>query len=84
MQLDITFAPSDMFGVLVNSQKTNMLNCSFIDEERVICNGTEYMIPEQRLTWNDKAFWIYLAIYVGLVLAAGTFCMRGICTFGLN
>lgn len=38
------------------------------------------MLPEERLTWNDKLFWIYLAIYVALVLAAGL--MSGL-TMGL-
>ena len=51
--------------------QTKMLNCTFIDEERVSCNGTLYVLPEEKLNWHDREFWIYLAIYIALVLAAG-------------
>lgn len=40
--------------------------------EEIICNGTKYTLPEEKLTYKEKFFWIYLAIYVALVLAAGS------------
>jgi hypothetical protein len=48
------------------------LNCSFVSEDKVVCNGTTYSLPESKLNIHDKSFWIYLAIYVALVLAAGS------------
>ncbi|XP_045198084.2 uncharacterized protein LOC123552470 [Mercenaria mercenaria] len=56
------------------------INCSFVGVDEVICNGTTYKLPESKLSYNDKSFWIYLAIYVALVLAAGL--MSGL-TMGL-
>lgn len=47
------------------------LNCSMLDHERVICNGTVYKLPEEPLTYEDAKFWIYLGVYVFLVLFAG-------------
>lgn len=37
----------------------------------IICNGTVYVEEEEKLTYLDEWFWIYLGIYVGLVLVAG-------------
>ncbi|XP_060601347.1 uncharacterized protein LOC132754699 [Ruditapes philippinarum] len=56
------------------------LNCSFVSEDKVVCNGTTYKLPDSKLDIHDKSFWIYLAIYVALVLAAGL--MSGL-TMGL-
>lgn len=53
--------------------------CDVIDKDTVRCNGTEYT-AEERLTYHDEWFWIYLGIYVGLVLMAGM--MSGL-TMGL-
>ncbi|XP_060082040.1 uncharacterized protein LOC132561334 [Ylistrum balloti] len=53
--------------------------CDVVDKDIVRCNGTDYK-AEERLTYNDEWFWIYLGIYVGLVLMAGM--MSGL-TMGL-
>ncbi|XP_071115042.1 uncharacterized protein [Haliotis cracherodii] len=55
------------------------INCTEV-LDGVLCNGTLYTVPEARLTIHDKMFWVYLAIYVGLVLTAGL--MSGL-TMGL-
>lgn len=47
------------------------MNCTFVEEEGVICNGTLYVLPEERLNYHDEWFWIYLGIYAILVLLAG-------------
>ncbi|XP_076467286.1 uncharacterized protein LOC143298327 [Babylonia areolata] len=57
-----------------------VLNCSIVDEESVKCNGSIYSLPEKRLTYHDKQFWMYIGIYTGLVLFAGL--MSGL-TMGL-
>jgi len=41
----------------------------------VECNGTIYQLPEEKLTYHDQAFWVYLAVYGGLVVAAGGCCV---------
>ena len=49
------------------------INCTIVSDELVLCNGTEYDLPERVLTYNDQWFWIYIGIYTGLVLVAGKF-----------
>ena len=39
---------------------------------KIICNGSVFVEEEKKLTYEDEWFWIYLGIYVGLVLLAGT------------
>ncbi len=56
----------------------NNITCQFIHgTEKVICNGTEYDLPEQILTIDDMWFWIYLGIYCFLVLFAGKLLVIG-------
>ena len=47
------------------------INCTIISEEAVSCNGSVYNLPEKRLTYHDKGFWIYIGIYTALVVCAG-------------
>ncbi|KAL4232780.1 hypothetical protein ACF0H5_007467 [Mactra antiquata] len=54
--------------------------CFRLNDEEINCNGTVFVLPEVKLTYTDKEFWIYLAIYAALVLAAGL--MSGL-TMGL-
>ncbi|XP_035827215.1 DUF21 domain-containing protein At5g52790 [Aplysia californica] len=56
------------------------INCTKVSEELIICNGTEYDLPEKVLTYRDEWFWIYIGIYTALVLFAGL--MSGL-TMGL-
>ncbi|KAL8575591.1 hypothetical protein ACOMHN_059655 [Nucella lapillus] len=56
------------------------VNCTFVNEESVKCNGSVYSLPEKRLTYHDQQFWIYIGIYTALVLLAGL--MSGL-TMGL-
>ncbi|CAH1799473.1 unnamed protein product, partial [Owenia fusiformis] len=56
------------------------LSCRFLDEESILCNGTQYNKPEKQLSIHDEWFWIYLGIYTALVLFAGL--MSGL-TMGL-
>ena len=39
--------------------------------DEVYCNDQHYEIPEEPLGTDDKMFWVYLGVYVGLVLFAG-------------
>ncbi|XP_052811743.1 uncharacterized protein LOC128239234 [Mya arenaria] len=55
------------------------MNCTLVSPDEVVCNGTSFK-AEEKLSYEDTWFWIYLAIYVGLVLAAGL--MSGL-TMGL-
>ena len=48
-----------------------MMNCTRVDHESVICDGTIFKIPEEKISTHDKLFWIYLGIYVFLMLFAG-------------
>jgi hypothetical protein len=48
----------------------SFINCTIIDKETVICGNETYKATDL-LTYEDKEFWIYLGIYVGLVLFAG-------------
>ena len=57
----------------------SFINCTIIDKETVICDNETYKATDL-LTYEDKEFWIYLGIYVGLVLFAGL--MSGL-TMGL-
>jgi hypothetical protein len=45
----------------------SFINCTIIDKETVICDNETYKATDL-LTYEDKEFWIYLGIYVGLVL----------------
>ncbi|XP_064615438.1 uncharacterized protein LOC135479502 [Liolophura sinensis] len=47
------------------------VNCTFVGEEGIMCNGTLYVLPEEKLNYHNEWFWIYLGIYVALVLLAG-------------
>ncbi|RUS77967.1 hypothetical protein EGW08_014276 [Elysia chlorotica] len=58
----------------------DFVNCTIISEEKVLCDGKDYELPEAILTYKDEWFWIYIGIYVGLVLFAGL--MSGL-TMGL-
>ena len=51
---------------------TSALNCTIISESSVKCGNIIYEIPEEKLTYLDEWFWIYLGIYVALVLFAGS------------
>ena len=48
-----------------------MMNCTRVDHESVICDGTIFKLPEEKISTDDKLFWIYLGIYVFLMLFAG-------------
>ena len=39
--------------------------------DEVRCNDQKYEIPESPLSYEDKMFWVYLGVYIGLVLFAG-------------
>ena len=58
------------------AMENRTLNCTIVSEELVVCNGTEYALPERVLTYNDQWFWIYIGIYTGLVLVAGEILIR--------
>ena len=45
--------------------------CRIVAEGTVECNGTNYYLPEEPLSYRDTWFWLFLAIYVALVLFAG-------------
>jgi hypothetical protein len=47
------------------------ITCKLLTEDLLNCNGTNY-IEHTVLNYHDKWFWIYLGIYVGLTLFAGT------------
>ncbi|CAK8697560.1 unnamed protein product [Clavelina lepadiformis] len=55
------------------------ISCIILNENEILCNNTVFD-ESDRLTYHDKLFWIYLAIYVALVLVAGL--MSGL-TMGL-
>lgn len=59
-------------NVNIKKGELNMsfINCTIIDKETVICDNETYKATDL-LTYEDKGFWIYLGIYVGLVLFAG-------------
>ncbi|XP_022094756.1 DUF21 domain-containing protein At4g14240-like isoform X2 [Acanthaster planci] len=56
------------------------LNCTFVDRETIVCNGTVFRETEPPLDFHDKMFWVYIGIYCALVLFAGL--MSGL-TMGL-
>ena len=51
------------------------ITCVQKSDDQVECNGILYAV-ESKLNPSDHEFWIYLAIYVGLVLAAGMQTIR--------
>lgn len=62
-----------------SSDEMTNITCQLV-ANAIICNGTTYVEEEEKLTYRDEWFWIYLGIYVGLVLVAGL--MSGL-TMGL-
>ncbi|XP_033635820.1 DUF21 domain-containing protein At4g14240-like [Asterias rubens] len=58
----------------------DFINCTLVDPETIICNGTTFKEPEAPLTIHDQLFWIYIGTYCALVLFAGL--MSGL-TMGL-
>jgi len=56
------------------------MNCTRVDHESIICNGTLFTKPEEPLSPHDSLFWIYLGVYIFLMLFAGL--MSGL-TLGL-
>ena len=62
------------YRLMLNTKKgernMSFINCTIIDKETVICDNETYKATDL-LTYEDKEFWIYLGIYVGLVLFAG-------------
>lgn len=53
-----------------SADKMTNITCQLV-ANAIICNGTVYVEEEEKLTYLDEWFWIYLGIYVGLVLIAG-------------
>lgn len=53
-----------------SADKMTNITCQLV-VNAIICNGTTYVEEEEKLTYRDEWFWIYLGIYVGLVLVAG-------------
>lgn len=58
----------------------NVVCTFFNNREHVTCNGTLYMLPEEKLTPDVPMFWVYLGMYIFLMLFAGL--MSGL-TMGL-
>ncbi|CAG5132105.1 unnamed protein product [Candidula unifasciata] len=57
-----------------------LISCSLISDHVIICNGTEYSLPETVLTFKDAKFWVYIGVYIALTSFAGV--MSGL-TIGL-
>ena len=53
------------------------VNCIKLSDVLVKCNGTEFSVHEEPLSYKDSMFWVYLGVYVALVLVAGKI-LRGI------
>ena len=49
------------------------MNCTKVGHDSVICDGTLFRIPEEKISTDDALFWVYLGIYVFLMLFAGRF-----------
>jgi len=48
-------------------------NCTLLDHETIISNGTVFQKPEEKLSTADTLFWVYLGVYILLMLSAGIF-----------
>ncbi len=51
----------------------DFINCTLVDPETVVCNGTTFKEPEAPLNIHDQLFWIYIGVYCALVLFAGEY-----------